>query len=44
MPTTQMAVMKTVGTGVTQNPGKNQNWKSKGIKSVVQVPLVVVFW
>ena len=24
--------MKMVGTNVTQNPGKNQNWKSKGNK------------
>ena len=24
--------MKAVGTSVTQNPGKNQNWKSKGNK------------
>ena len=32
MPNTQMVVMKTVGMGVTQNPSKNQNWKSKGNK------------
>ena len=31
-PNTQMVVMKTVGTSVTQNPGKNQNLKSKGNK------------
>ena len=31
-PNTQTVVMKMVGTGVTQNPGKNQNWKSKGNK------------
>ena len=29
---TQTSVMKTVGTSVTQNPGKNQDWKSKGNK------------
>ena len=29
-PNTQTVVMKTVGTSLTQNPGKNQNWKSKG--------------
>ena len=32
MRTTQMVVTKTVGTSVTQNPSKNQNWKSKGNK------------
>ena len=31
-PNTQTVVMKTVGTSVTQNSGKNQNWKSKGNK------------
>ena len=32
MPNTQTVVMKTVRTSVIQNPGKNQNWKSKGNK------------
>ena len=29
---TQTSVVKTVGTGVTQNQSKNQNWKGKGNK------------
>ena len=32
MPNTQTAVTKAIGTSVTQNIGKNQNWKSKGNK------------
>ena len=32
MSNTQMVVTKTIGTSVPQNPGKNQNWKSKGNK------------
>ena len=45
---TQTVVTKTVGTGITQNPGKNQNWKSKGNKissagtSSVGVPLATI--
>ena len=32
MSNTQTVVMKTIGTSVPQNTGKNQNWKSKGNK------------
>ena len=32
MPNTQTVVTKAIGTSVTQNTGKNQNWKSKGNK------------
>ena len=32
MPNTQTVGTKTIGTSVTQNTGKNQNWKSKGNK------------
>ena len=32
VPNTQTSVMKAVGTSVTQNLGKNQNWRSKGNK------------
>ena len=32
MSNTQTVVMKTIGMSVSQNPGKNQNWKSKGNK------------
>ena len=32
MPNTQIVGMKTIGTSVTWNTGKNQNWKSKGNK------------
>ena len=34
MPNTQTVVTKTVGTSVTQNTSKNQNWKSKGNKII----------
>ena len=45
---TQTVVRKTVGTGITQNISKNQNWKSKGNKissagtSSVGVPLATI--
>ena len=32
IPNTQTVGMKTIGINVTQNTGKNQNWKSKGNK------------
>ena len=39
MSNTQTSVVKTVGTGVTQNQSKNQNWKGKGNKiSITNTP------
>ena len=47
-PNTQTVGTKTIGTNVTQNTGKNQNWKSKGNKissvgtSGAGVPVTVI--
>ena len=39
MSNTQTSVVKTVGTSVTQNQSKNQNWKGKGNKiSITNTP------